>query len=250
MAIYDSSYRGCRIDDIGAASKYYNRYANKRIYNLPFLWDRRFFGRWAPYPELEVEFYERLIDQLIEAGSSVTLAITACWVEPSGALIPFDEKYPDQAIVISSGIKAGVFEVANHGLTHCVLANNAFKPSVFKSVRRFHREFWDYLPESVINYHISRSQEILASSFGGRPEVLIPPGNVYGTKMLACAFSHGIRWVSCRENLSVIDEYGIFRSDAGQNIFHDREFVLKPDSLDGLDLTRLRKLSYIFNDNE
>ena len=59
----------------------------------------------------------------------------------------------------------GIIEIANHGLTHCVLIENLFYPRPFSSNRKFHREFWKWLSPEIHKEHIYRSQEILSNYF-------------------------------------------------------------------------------------
>ena len=95
----------------------------------------------------------------------MTVGITACWAITENELIPFDEKFPDQASILREGSEEGLIEIANHGLCHCVLTDNLFHPRLFSSNRKYHREFWSWLPDEYHKVHVETSQEILTRIF-------------------------------------------------------------------------------------
>ena len=90
------------------------------------------------------------------------------------------------------GLNEGLLEITNHGLTHCVLENHRFKPKLWGSVRKCHREFWDWVPREIHFEHLEKSQAIFQEWLGERPTTLIPPGNVYSVDTLEAAEKNGI----------------------------------------------------------
>jgi len=58
-----------------------------------------------------------------------------------------------------------VIEIANHGLTHCVVRKKLFRPRLFSSNRRCHREFWSWFGKESHFEHIKKFQEILQGFF-------------------------------------------------------------------------------------
>jgi peptidoglycan/xylan/chitin deacetylase (PgdA/CDA1 family) len=156
----------------------------------------------------------------------VTVAITASWVEPDGFLTPFPDKFPAQADLLRQAAARNIIEIANHGLTHCVLDGGQYKPRWFSSNRTSHREFYDWIPPSVHEEHLRRSQDILQSYFGMPVLTLVPPGNVFQDWTVEAAQRHGIRFVSCKTPSRV--ERGIaFVGDDQLTAFHDREIALE-----------------------
>src|SRR5215510_6528346 len=127
-----------RLDDIGACSKQYERWSRHRWANFYPLHDRRLFGAWGPYRELTAEELNLLANTLRDYQASMTLAITACWTDEHGELIPYQERFPHQTTIIAHWAKLGVFEIASHGLTHCVPGQH--RPKWIGSNRAQHRE--------------------------------------------------------------------------------------------------------------
>lgn len=185
-----------RLDDIGASSKQHER--------TRFGW-----GGWAPYPELTAAQLAAVMDTLALCGSTMTVAVTACWVERSGALTPYSARFPAACSVLRDAAQCGLVEIANHGLTHCVPGRHL--PRWFRSNRQFHREFTSYLPPDQHREHLVRSQELLSEAFGVRPTVLVPPGGMMTADTVAAAYDAGIRHFSHRVN-------GL--------AFHDRDIAL------------------------
>src|SRR3990172_2549317 len=109
----------------------------------------------------------------------MSVAVTAAWVNLDGTLTPFDQRFPGEAEILRAGVKAGRIEIANHGLTHCVLKNYAFRPSLRYSNRKAHREFLETVPLAVQEDHIRRSQELLQQTFGVDIVTFVPPGNAF-----------------------------------------------------------------------
>ena len=215
-----------RMDDVGASTKRYEVYSHSRVGNWLFLKYLPPFKRWGPYRELEPEELEGLLGLIERRGARLTIAVTASWVEDERRRIPFPEAFPAQARVLREGVEGGLVEIANHGLTHCVVRGNAFKPRLFRSNREFHREFWDWIPRAVQEEHIRAAQDILQSWLGREVVSFVPPGNVFGEGTLEIAARHGLRYVSCDAEPRVVGEIAIL-GDRGVLPFHDREVVLE-----------------------
>lgn len=221
-----------RMDDVGAASKRWEIYARPlplpgRAAHLGDLLFLKFvppFGAWGPYRELRPEEWERIFEALRSRDAVLTVAVTAAWITWSGDLIPFPERFPRQADLLRQAVAAGLIEVANHGLTHCVLEGGAFRPKAFSGNRRAHREFWDWIPAEVQAEHLRRSQAILAQWLGADVSTFVPPGNVFGHGTLAAAARYGLRYVSCATSPRVESGIAIV-GDQGVIAFHDRDIV-------------------------
>lgn len=196
-----------RIDDIGSSAKAYEIYGKTRIsignFSVPFPGNFLFlkllkpFKKWGPYPELLAHEWENIFHHCELHKLKLTLGVTAGWVERSGKIIPFPEKYSKQAAIIKRALNDGLVEIANHGYTHCVMENRAFRPRLFSSNRKWHREFWDWIPLDVQENHIATSQRILESFFSVSVVTFIPPGNVYTDNTLRIAKQYGLRYLSC-----------------------------------------------------
>jgi peptidoglycan/xylan/chitin deacetylase (PgdA/CDA1 family) len=230
--------RALRLDDVGAATKRNEVYGRTRIpvgpLQVPFPGNFLFLKylpgirKWGPYAELSPAVWETFLALLERKGWPVTVGITASWVEDDGSLTPFPKKFPAQAALLKQAAEKGVIEIANHGLTHCVVAGNQFKPRWFSSNRKAHREFWEWIPESTQKEALERSQDILQSYFG--PVVtLIPPGNVYQPSTVRLAKTVGIRLVSCKTPTRVEDGVA-YVGDEELLAFHDREIALEGPS--------------------
>lgn len=169
-----------RIDDIGASSKQYNQYSRWKLANIGPLKRWGLFRNWGPYEELTPNEWNELLEIFRRFTIRPMIAITACWVETDGTLIPFPQKFPLVASLLRSALAQGTITIANHGLTHCVVGKHL--PRFFGANRVFHREFWPWLPDSIHHDHIVKSQEILESNFGVPITVFVPPGNVWSIK--------------------------------------------------------------------
>src|SRR3989344_8749146 len=121
-----------RLDDVGASSKRFDVYGREvfslfgknipvsRVSNFFFMKYIPPFKKWAPYRELNVPEWLEILKMLREFKARMTVGMTASWVERDQRQAPFPVKFPGQAAVIREGVQAGLIEVANHGLTHCV----------------------------------------------------------------------------------------------------------------------------------
>ena len=213
-----------RIDDIGASTKRYEVYSKKMFGNFLFLKYLPGFKAWGPYDEMDDAQWQKVLDLLIKYSAKLTVGITASWVDRDGDLVPFPEKFPVQAGVIKQGWKEGLLEIASHGLTHCVLGKHL--PRFFSSNRKYHREFWDWIPRDVHFEHLEKSQEIFKQWLGEAPTTLIPPGNVYSVDTLEAAEKFGIKRINSYMNHDVDSKIKII-NDGNIDAFHDREVVLE-----------------------
>jgi hypothetical protein len=225
-----------RIDDIGASTKRFEVYSKRKFGNFLFLKYLNGFKAWGPYREMIVSEWIEIFNILRECSAKLTVGITAAWVERNGDYIPFPEKYPDEADVLKDGLDEGLLEIANHGLTHCVVGKHL--PRLFSSNRKYHREFWDWVPREVHFEHIEKSQAILQDYFETRITTLIPPGNVFSNDTVEAAAKYGIerinyrKWEtsSLKEKIKIINGETIFENNLPlENVirFHDKEIVLE-----------------------
>jgi peptidoglycan/xylan/chitin deacetylase (PgdA/CDA1 family) len=222
-----------RLDDVGAATKRYEVHGRTRLGPLPFpgnwLFLKRLPGikRWGPYRELEAAEWERLLALLADAGARLTVAITAGWVEWNARVVPFPQKFPAQAAMIRDGVARGLLEVANHGYTHCVLADRAFRPRAWSSNRAYHREFLESVPDAEQREHLARSQAILEDYFGTPVVTFVPPGNAFTRATAAMAVEHGLRFLSCYGAGTLPPVPGLTVVDGDRVVdLHDRDVVL------------------------
>jgi peptidoglycan/xylan/chitin deacetylase (PgdA/CDA1 family) len=223
-----------RMDDPGAATKLYCRYARKEFRWGPLRINSYFpplnaltaYKGWGPYPELSPGDWIKILGLLEKHGARMTVAVTACWVESDARLVPFPEKFPRQAAILKQGVERNLIEIANHGLTHCVVQDSLFKPKLFAGNRKYHREFWDWLPDALHVDHVTRSQSIL-ESWIGRPVIsFVPPGNQFTSVTCKAASNAGLRFVSCKADPG--ERQGIFILGEGSTIpFHDRDIVMQ-----------------------
>ncbi len=214
-----------RIDDIGASSKEFEVYSKKffGLGNFLFLKYLPYFKAWGRYSELSLEEWESIYTLIERYDARLLIGITACWVDRESNLISFPKKFPDQAKFIKSKIESGLFKVALHGLTHCVVGNH--RPRLFKSNRSFHREFWDYLPFELHYKNIKEGKKILEDWLKIDIDTLIPPGNVYSLKTVKAAHQNGIKYINA--NNDIIHDYDVkFIDSKNQICFHDREIKL------------------------
>lgn len=214
-----------RMDDVGACSKRYEVYSNWRFGNWLFLKYLPPFKAWGPYRELEAGELEALLELLERRAARLTVAVTASWVEDERRRTPFPRAFPDQARVLREGVERGLLEVANHGLTHCVVRGNAFKPRRFGPNRSSHREFFDWVPRGEQEQHLREAQDILQGWLGREVVTFVPPGNVFGEATLEIAARHGLRYVSCHTEPRVLGDLAIV-GDRDVMPFHDRDIVL------------------------
>lgn len=213
-----------RIDDIGASSKRYEVYAKHSGYNVLFLKYLKWFRAWGPYREMTANEWEQVFDILRRFDARLTVAVTAGWVESDGCLVPFPEKFPQQVAALKRAVREGLLEIANHGLTHCVVGKHL--PRLYSSNRKFHREFWNWVDGDVHYRHIEQSQAILQDYFQVPVTTLVPPGSVYTEATIEAAKRFGISLINCQTANS--SQQGI-RILGEQNVlaFHDRQLVLE-----------------------
>ena len=215
-----------RIDDIGASSKQFEVYSKrfKGLGNVLFFKYLPWFRAWGPYREMTANEWEQVFDILQEFNAKLTVGITAAWVEKDGTIVPFPEKYPEQAAVLKKGAEKGLLEIANHGLTHCVVGKHL--PRMMFSNRKFHREFWQWLDDDIHQKHIRQSQQILQDYFQVKITTFVPPGNVYTNVTIEAAKKSGINLINCytksctKNGMRILGEENVFA-------FHDRELILE-----------------------
>lgn len=233
MAAASTRRVALRLDDVGASSKRYEVYSKRAWQWGPV----RVSGNWlflkylpglksgGPYREMRADEWRQVLDILANASARMTVAITAAWADSADRVTPFPVQFPSQAEVLRDGVRRGLLEVANHGLTHCVLEGNVFHPHWMSSNRAYHREFWDWVPPAIHEDHIRRSQEILQEFFGVPVITFVPPGNVFTDETLAIAGRYGLRFVSCQTpprrigNVTVLGNEDVIA-------FHDRDLVV------------------------
>ncbi len=238
------------MDDVGASSKYFERHGLTRLRlgpvalpfpgNVWFLKSISPFRRWGPYRELAVNEWKEILQMLDKNKAKMTVAVTASWVEEDGSLTPFPEKFPNQCAVMKEGLNSGLLEIANHGLTHCVVEDFRFKPAFWTGNRKYHREFWDWVPAGIHKDHVNRSQDILERAFGFRPVTFVPPGHMYTPETLQFASEAGLRFLSSNREPVSTSPLAYF-PESTITAFHDRELVeyglswlknhLKPEKL-------------------
>jgi len=227
------NYLALRLDDVGASSKKYEVYSNKywnigKIQisgNWLILKYLPSIKAWGPYREMKANEWYILLGDLEKYNAKLTVAITAMWAESESSLIPFPKRFPDEAIAIKEGLGQGLLEIANHGLTHCVVERNAFRPKWFSGNRKFHREFGPHVSLDIQERHIQESQKILEDWFETTVVTFVPPGNQFIDSTLDLIAKHGLRVVSCNTTSRVISELTVV---GNQDVFpfHDRDVVL------------------------
>jgi hypothetical protein len=217
-----------RMDDVGSSSKRYEVYSKRwrGLGNVLFLKYLPYFRAWGPYRELCADDWRDIFRMLCDYDAKLTVAVTATWVEKSGECIPYQTKWPKAYLALKDGLKTGRVRIACHGLTHCVLVDNAFLPKLFSSNREFHREFWPWLPARMHYENLAKAKTILEEAFETNVDVLVPPGNVFSDDTLKSAAELGFRVLNCQTaRRDCIDG---LRVVGNENVvaFHDREIVL------------------------
>ena len=159
------------------------------------------------------------------------IAITATWVDKDNNLIPFPEKFPGEASILKQAFLSGDIMIANHGLTHCVVGKHL--PKSWKSNRKYHREFWGWLPQNLHEEHIKESQKILENYFEKPISIFVPPGNIWSKKTYKVLKKTNITKVIANRYMIDSNEKmeGIsFFNDKEDWNFHDRELKLYGES--------------------
>jgi peptidoglycan/xylan/chitin deacetylase (PgdA/CDA1 family) len=216
-----------RIDDIGASSKEHLYYTKRWYSNFGPLRDRRLFGKWAPYREMSWDDWHDVYRILERFGAKLTVGITASWVEDDGTLVPFPEKFPDEARALREGVERGLLEIANHGLTHCVLQDGLYRRrALYGTNRPYHRELWEWIDAATQLDHLRRAQQILTDYFQVSITTLVPPGNVYSIQTLAVCRELGLTTVNCERPQIRDGDTPRVIGDDDVLAFHDRELVV------------------------
>ena len=223
-----------RLDDVGASTKRYEVYSHHvlRLWKLN-LWYGNWlflkylppFKMWGPYREMKEREWLCLYELLENYQAKLTVAVTAAWVESETNLIPFPKKFPSEAAILKEGVEQGLIEIANHGLTHCVLKNNLFRPKLFSSNRKYHREFWDWISPEIHEKHIARSKKILEDFFKVNVITFVPPGNNFADFTIEIVKRYGFQYISCQTPKRMSKGIAIV-GDEQVLPFHDREIVL------------------------
>lgn len=182
-----------RLDDLGASSKLYERHR----------------GKWFAYREMTAGELDTLGVWLHDRNFSMTLAITACWVEADNSLTPYPEKFPDQTHVIRYWIGRGVFDVACHGLTHCVVGGHRPRLWPFRGNRTYHREF-TVVSLELMRAMIATARTILEGAFSAPVTTLVPPGYLIPWPIECYAVAQGL-------TVAHKDDPGV--------VLHDRDIV-------------------------
>jgi peptidoglycan/xylan/chitin deacetylase (PgdA/CDA1 family) len=217
-----------RMDDVGASSKHFEVYSKRwrGLGNALFLKYLPYFKAWGPYRELSAEDWRDIIRMLHEYDAKLTVAVTAAWVERSGECVPYPQKWPDAYQALKAGVESGCIRIACHGLTHCVLEGKAFLPKSFSSNRKFHREFWPWLPVRLHHDNLAKAKTILEAAFEREVDIFVPPGNVFSNDTLSAAVELGFRVLNCQtERRDSIEGLRVIGNDHVVP-FHDREIVL------------------------
>ena len=202
---HDGRPLALRLDDVGASTKRYEVYSQRRFGigryaisgNWLFLKYLPGIKAWGPYRELSAKEWRQISDLLVASSAKLTVAVTAAWAENEDVLIPFPVRFPDQASVLKEAVDSKLIEIANHGLTHCVLEGNKFKPRLWSSNRTYHREFWEWVSTDKQDQHICQAQQILQDYFQLPIVTFVPPGNVFTDETLEIANRYGLKVVSC-----------------------------------------------------
>lgn len=211
------------MDDIGASTKEFEVYSKYFFGNFLFLKYLKPFKKWGPYKELEPNNLNNLIKLVRDYDAKLTIAITACWVTKENELIEFPNKFPEQAQILKNAYENNIIDIANHGLTHCVVGKHL--PKLFSSNRKFHREFWDFLPYKIHFNHLKYSQDIFSKWLGTYPNVFVPPGNVMSQKTVNASEKNNILFINSNNALNYKSNIKLINN---QNIelFHDRDIIL------------------------
>ena len=229
-----------RMDDVFSSTKKFEIYGKDvikflgrtwpvtRISNFLFLKYCPGLRDRLPYRELRAREWEQIINLLSEYKAKLTVGVTAAWVNFSGEKIPFFKKFPDEAAVLKRGVAQGVLEIANHGLTHCVVGEH--RPRLFSSNRLSHREFWAWIPADTHRTHLQVSQQYFKDYFSHNIVTFVPPGNVWTADTERFAQEAGLRYLSSTEALTPTGKMSNGMSYVGDSrvvLFHDWDLVRK-----------------------
>ncbi len=229
-----------RIDDIGASAKYYNRHIKfrinfggmtvplHRIFNIGPVKTCRFLKGWAVYDEMKPEEWDEIFKVFDEFSQIPIIAVTACWVDAKSNLIPFPEKFIEEAGYLKSKLKQRKIIIANHGLTHCVLGKQ--KSGFWGSNQFYWREFYPFLDETIHTEHILKSQEILEGFFEESVTIFVPPGNIWCQSTYKALLKTNIKLVLAGRYMcdtrEVMEGMKFINDKSGLLNIHDRELKL------------------------
>src|SRR5258706_7565154 len=186
------------------------------------------FKKWGKYDELTSLEWKDFLDIFKKNDIIPIVAITAAWVDNNSKLIPFPEKFPEQAKMLKQAFLNGRIIIANHGLTHSIVGSHL--PKLLGSNREFHREFYQWLPDEIHQEHIIKSQKILESYFEKPIEIFVPPGNIWSQKTYKAFKNTNIKKVMSnkymQDSSQKMDGVSFIHDNDGVFAFHDRELKL------------------------
>lgn len=229
-----------RIDDIGASTKHFNQHGKKilRYKGVPFFYfpfaNIGFFKRippfrgWAKYDELTAQEWKKILWVCEKFATVPIVAITASWVDENSNLIPFPQKFPEEAQFLKVAAQNKQIILANHGLTHCIVGKHL--PRFWRSNRETQREFWPEFDQKFHDDHILKSQKILEDFFEMPITIFVPPGNVWSFKTYQALKNTNIKTVISKnymQDSKVLMEGIEFIDDQREFVnIHDRELKL------------------------
>lgn len=229
-----------RIDDVGASSKHFEQYGHnpfrkkllKKLvrHSLKDFWILKKYPplrKWGKYNELTAKEWETYLTLFKRNNITPIIAITAAWVNRHSNLTPFPDKFPKQAKILKDALQDNIIEIANHGLTHCVVGKHL--PLFNASNRDFHREFWPELDSNIHEEHIKKSQYILENYFEKPITIFVPPGNVWSSKTYQALKMTNIKTIMSNRYMIDSDDPMDdieFHNDKNDFAYHDRELKL------------------------
>jgi phage anti-repressor protein len=89
------------------------------------------------------------------------------------------------------------------------------KPRLFSSNRKYHREFWEWLPYETQYFNISKSSEIFKNWLGFSPDILVPPGNVYSIDTIKICEELNFKTINSSKTFHVKTNIRILNNDNG-----------------------------------
>ncbi|MEC8299458.1 MAG: polysaccharide deacetylase family protein [Pseudomonadota bacterium] len=220
-----------RMDDFGACSRVYEKHSSKFFGLLDFypLYHRRLLGSWGPFRELSVEEIVEIATILGERNVMMLFCITAGWPCINGGIAKFHEVFPEQSKKIKEYAQLGIFQIANHGLTHCVLEDPRYRrPGIFGNRDR-HREFLPERSNKHLQESIELSQQIISDYFEAEPQILVPPGHAISSRVFPYLYDSGIEAVASGSSHLPNIKFRNMQILNGENfeVFHTRDIVLR-----------------------
>lgn len=157
-----------------------------RIDDVPFTTES-WFHRWEYFT---AEEWRRFFQILAEHNAKCDLLIVPVNIsKDTGSMVPYNVTHADVLEAIKEGVKMGVVEIGNHGLTHAnpvvdyFLQSNATDPWELTSLIRFEFGYdpqtGQPIPRELQELHLNLSTRILEEWFGFRPVLFTPPWHVW-----------------------------------------------------------------------